>query len=69
MCHSDVQKLVSYEKGHKYYKNFVYSLTQTFSDPMGENFYPYLIYLYFTKYNKIDMCNSCIHKHAPKNAL
>ena len=66
ICHSNVQKLLSYEKGNKLYKYFVYRLRQRFSDtlqPMGGFLKRILTHLYCTKYDEIDICHSDVQKY------
>ena len=38
ICHSHIHKHALYKKWYKHYKNFKCGFTQTFSDPMRENF-------------------------------
>ena len=46
---------VSHKKWYKYYKCFVNKLTQTFSEPIGENFRRILDHLYYIKLNEINI--------------
>ena len=67
MCHSHIQKHVSYKKWSKKYKYYAYRLTQMFSDtlhPTVENFLKlYLTYLYSTKYNEINVGHLDVQNH------
>ena len=61
---SHIQNHVSYKKGYKKHKYYVYRLTQKFSDTLhptgGKNLKLILTYLDCTKYNEINIGHSHI---------